>query len=79
MTMGKAADNEQIKQKASWLNNVSVSLFVGGFAIPYISLFQKKIETGVSDFATAATAVLVWAAAAVFRWRAIAAVKKIKD
>jgi len=29
--MGKAADNEQIKQKASWLNNVSVSLFVGGF------------------------------------------------
>jgi hypothetical protein len=42
-------------------------------------LFQKKIETGISDLATAVTAVLVWAAAAMFRWRAIAAVKKIKD
>ena len=40
--MGKAAENERIKLKATWINNVSVGLFLGGFVIPYLALFQRS-------------------------------------
>jgi len=33
--MGKVADNEQLKLRATRLNKASVGLFVGGFVIPF--------------------------------------------
>jgi hypothetical protein len=39
--MGKAADNERIKLRATWDNNVSIGLFLGGAIIPYLALGQN--------------------------------------
>lgn len=36
--MGKAADNERIKLKATYLNNIAVGCFVAGFIVPYLAL-----------------------------------------
>jgi hypothetical protein len=82
MTMGKAAENELIKLKAAWLSNVSTGLFVGGFAVPYFTAFQKGVETGSSkvlDFAAIATMISAWAVAAIFQWRARRQIRKIMD
>jgi hypothetical protein len=45
--MGKATDNEQLKLRATWYNNVSVGLFVTGVAIPSLLLPQKFSEIAV--------------------------------
>jgi hypothetical protein len=42
--MGKAAENEQLKLRATWYNNVSVGLFVAGFFVPSLLLPQKFPE-----------------------------------
>jgi len=47
--MGKAADNERIKLRATWYNNVSVGLFVAGVFVPYLTLFQKLPEHMAGD------------------------------
>jgi hypothetical protein len=39
--MGKAAENERIRLKANWYNNLSVGLTLGGVLIPYLILTQK--------------------------------------
>jgi hypothetical protein len=38
--MGNAAENERLKLKATFYNNLSVGLFLGGLLIPYLSLVQ---------------------------------------
>ena len=50
--MGKAAENERIKLRATWFNNISVGLFVAGFIVPYLALIQKapEIEQFVRDW-----------------------------
>src|SRR5438045_8909465 len=44
--MGKAADNEQIKLKATFYNNVAVGLVLAGAIIPYLSLIAHLREVG---------------------------------
>jgi hypothetical protein len=80
--MGKVADNELIKLKAGWLSNVSTGLFVGGFAVPYLTAFQRGVESGPSkalDLAAIATMIAAWAVSALFHWRARRQIRKIQD
>ncbi|SDA12969.1 hypothetical protein SAMN02799622_00869 [Methylobacterium sp. UNC378MF] len=39
--MGKAADNERKKLKATWYNNLSIGLMLGGIFIPYLGAITK--------------------------------------
>jgi hypothetical protein len=36
--MGKAADNERLKLRATYLNNIAVGIFVAGGAAPYFTI-----------------------------------------
>ena len=38
--MGKAADNERLKLRATFFNNLSVACFVTGLFIPYLALLR---------------------------------------
>jgi hypothetical protein len=40
--MGKAADNERLKLKATFYNNLAVGSTVGGVLIPLFGLYQNK-------------------------------------
>jgi hypothetical protein len=40
--MGKTANNERIKLRAGYHNNIAVGLYLGGFLIPYLAIFQKS-------------------------------------
>jgi hypothetical protein len=42
--MGMAADNERIKLRATFWNNISVGLLVAGFVVPYLAVIQKAPE-----------------------------------
>ena len=42
--MGKAADNERIKLRATYYNNVSVGLLLAGGLIPYLAFFRDAGE-----------------------------------
>ena len=39
--MGKAAENERLKLRATWWNNLSIGTGVGGLLVPYINLIQN--------------------------------------
>jgi hypothetical protein len=41
LDMGKAAENERIKLKATFFNNVSVGLTVTGVFVPYLAFLQS--------------------------------------
>jgi hypothetical protein len=43
--MGKAAENEQIKFRATFLNNIAVGLIVAGVFLPVFALFFRLQET----------------------------------
>ena len=42
--MDKTAENERIKLKAMYFNNISVSLLIEGCLIPYLAFIQKAGE-----------------------------------
>jgi len=42
--MGKAADNERIKLRATFFNNLSIGLFLAGFIVPYLTAMGKADE-----------------------------------
>jgi hypothetical protein len=42
--MGKAADNERLKLRASLLNNVAAGLILGGVFLPAFTLISKMDE-----------------------------------
>jgi len=44
MTVGKAAENEQIKLLATFCNNVAVAIFVAGVIVPYFALYRPIFE-----------------------------------
>jgi hypothetical protein len=50
--MGKAADNERIKLRATFLNNCSVALIVGGAFIPVLSLYGRLPEMAANSHPT---------------------------
>jgi hypothetical protein len=39
--MGKTADNEKLKLRAAFFNNVAVAFFITGVVVPYLSLAYK--------------------------------------
>jgi len=45
--MGKAADNEQIKAKAAFYNNLATGSVIAGLAVPYINLMVSAPVGGV--------------------------------
>ena len=47
--MGKVAENERIRLRAIWMNNVSVGLLVAGFVIPYLTVIQKARRSNNSS------------------------------
>jgi hypothetical protein len=51
--MGKAAENELIKLWATWLNNVSVGLFLTGVIVPYLAWAQSPPPNYVDTFLAA--------------------------
>jgi len=80
--MGKVADSEQLKLKATWFNNVSVGLFLGGFIIPFLTYFQKVAagSFGLGEIAvTAITMAMAWGLSGYSRWRALTIAENIKD
>jgi len=84
--MGKIADNERIKLKATFCNNVAAGSLVGGAAVPYVSFFQKIAShqtfslTTPSEWSAIGAAILIaFAIAIVFRWEANSEIKKITD
>jgi hypothetical protein len=38
--MGKAAENERIKLRATFLNNIAVGLAITGILVPYLTFIQ---------------------------------------
>lgn len=44
--MGKTADNEAIKLRATWFNNMSIAISAGGSVLPYLATFQQSDEYG---------------------------------
>ncbi|MGU3387203.1 hypothetical protein ACLBYG_22025 [Methylobacterium sp. D53M] len=47
--MGKAADNERKKLKATFYNNIGAGMMLGGFLVPYLG-FVGKIGSIVASF-----------------------------
>jgi hypothetical protein len=39
--MGKLAENEKVKLRATYLNNIGVGLIVAGFLLPFIAIVQR--------------------------------------
>jgi hypothetical protein len=71
--MNKAAQNERIKLRATYFNNLSAGLLLGGCLIPYLVFVQKlgdviewmrhhpaPLNFGVVEAATAITPVLAF-------------------
>ena len=42
--MGKAADNEAIKLRANYRNNLAVNVVVVGIVVPYLLLVERIVE-----------------------------------
>jgi hypothetical protein len=42
--MGKAAENESIKLRATFYNNIGVGLLLAGCLIPYLAIYYKLAE-----------------------------------
>jgi hypothetical protein len=40
--MGKVADNERIKLRTTFLNNISVGCVIVGILVPYLTLIQGR-------------------------------------
>jgi hypothetical protein len=93
--MGKAANNERIKLKAMYFNNISVGLVVAGALIPYLAiaqraseileLFRRTMNGGSVDFelrgwiAAIFAIALAWWGAIVMRRRADRIIGTIED
>jgi hypothetical protein len=41
--MGKAAENERIKLRATFYNNVAVGLVITGMFVPYLTIIQSEL------------------------------------
>lgn len=48
--MGKTAENERIKLRATWFNNVSIGLMVAGFLVPYLAISQRLPDVARAFF-----------------------------
>ncbi|XIA64898.1 hypothetical protein ACFIOY_40170 [Bradyrhizobium sp. TZ2] len=62
--MGKAAENEKLKLRATFLNNVATSVIITGFIVPYYAIISGMFEAGTK-------AALVRGAPCVAAWSCI--------
>jgi hypothetical protein len=93
--VGKVADNEELKLRATFYNNLAVGVAIGGFFLPYLAMLQRFgevkatilfIVSGVGDSADVrSTALLVltfvgaFAFSIHFRATAHRLIQKIQD
>jgi len=90
--MGKASENERIKLRATYLNNIAVGLIVGGGFLPLFVLMQHTdsiiavIEgqhVSISSYAAALSPVFVCVLAMFFgqdfRLRALNTLNELQD
>jgi len=80
--MGKAADNERLRLRASFYNNVGVGALVGGVLLPYLAIHQISPNTVIDlqwAYKFLVPMALAFAVAIAVRIRAEAPVRRIKD
>jgi hypothetical protein len=81
--MGKAANNERIKLRATLFNNISVGLVIGGVAIPILAVYSKIGSLPEPQFLSfvlpLSGAVVAFICGALLHWRALAILKDIQD
>jgi hypothetical protein len=92
--MGKVADNERIKLRATFYNNIAVGLWVAGALVPYIAIFRifqapfkalmlgQPLPPAADQYEVLFSILTLMAAgwlAMRFRRRADAEIQKIKD
>jgi hypothetical protein len=82
--MGKAANNESIKLRATFYNNVAVGATITGSIVPFLAYARELVQTD-DEFTSTELAVtlLVIAAAALVaaasRYRANSVISKVED
>lgn len=57
--MGKTADNERIKLRATYYNNISVGVAVAGVLVPCLVLYNQQIDVSSQQGLVAFTTILV--------------------
>lgn len=84
--MGKAADNERIKLKAAFYNNLAVGTVIAGLTVPYINVMMSAPAGGVYPprtpiqlFYIAAVVFLTLVTAALLRVQANVTLSKVQD
>jgi hypothetical protein len=92
--MGKAADNERIKLRATFFNNIAVGLSITGVLVPYLAFIQSGVPDEHIMFDALRSGnigqyeplglkflamFLAFASAAIFRHGANTAIAKLQD
>lgn len=80
--MGKAADNERIKLKATFLNNLGVGVSVAGFFIPLAALAVRTYEKPLPwDVYGVSIGVFLaaWLLAIFLHWQATRIIQNLSD
>ena len=79
--MGKAADNERIRLRATLFNNISVGLVIVGTAAPLLAAYSKlsELTDWNSLFWPISGSAAAFICAALMHWWAMATLKKIED
>jgi hypothetical protein len=85
--MGTAANNERVKLRATYFNNISIGLYVAGFFIPYLSFaggyFARRlhgpVEMASSDVVSFGVCGAAFILGYIFRKRADLEIQKIQD
>jgi hypothetical protein len=49
--MGKTAENEKLKLKATFINNLATATAVSGFVVPYFALMSFMMEARITEIA----------------------------
>ena len=53
--MGKAADNERLKLRAAYYNNLATGVVITGYAVPYFALMKKTLESPPAELTSLLT------------------------
>jgi hypothetical protein len=78
--MGKAAENERIKLRATWFNNVSVGLFITGVLVPYLAFVQGAVQLSkFGDYAPLLAAAFAFFGSVLFHGQARKELAKLQD
>jgi hypothetical protein len=76
--MAARANNEELKLRAAWLNNVSAGLFVVGFAVLYFSFSQNGVLSR-PEWPVVMIQTCLFALSAAAGWKAIQTIRAVTD